>query len=82
MILVCPDCKGSEDRPFDRCPMCSDPGCWSEVCDHERLERFNADCDCTEACADCGAELDGTDCSRCGIEDAEDRDLELGSGLL
>lgn len=70
MILVCPVCRGFDDRPDDLCGMCSDPGCYmpGDWCGHERLEQFNAGCDCTATCGVCGASLESPDdeCWRCG----------------
>jgi hypothetical protein len=68
MILTCPDCAGFEDRPYDLCAMCSDPGVAEEWCPHERFERFNQGCDCTATCHSCGASLesDEDECWSCG----------------
>lgn len=74
MIYVCPDCKGFEDRPYDLCAMCSDPGVAEEYCTHDRLEKYNEGCDCPgEPCPTCGAEMDtsGDGCWRCDDEGRE-----------
>ena len=66
-IVICPVCKGTEDRHEERCGMCSDPGVNEPFCLHDRYEQFNAECECVEECERCGAEIGPyeSSCWRC-----------------
>lgn len=66
--VVCPDCRGIEDRWADLCGMCSDQGVAEESCFHVVYERYHAECDCPIECHACGADLEseGDDCWSCG----------------
>lgn len=83
MIVTCPDCGGFDDRPGDLCGMCAETTVGTgDTCLHTRYERFNAGCECPDACDQCGAERDADGCCwRCDMEDEEDR-LNARSGLL